>query len=157
MWIVSWKSWMTSALVILMIGWSAGGAAQEKPPSAARSSAARSSAAPVCEVCLSRAEWEIAERDAAKADRFDRLQEAHRACDLDRGELRGARGELAAALADCGARERAELAELERPRVSLEAARARVGELERQRWSFAAGGAVGALVIVVIVALVAAD
>jgi hypothetical protein len=102
---------------------------------------------------LSRAEWEVAERDAAKADRFDRLQAAHGACDVERLELRGARGALEKAGAACLERERAALAELERARVALEASRARERELARQRWIFGGAGAGLALALTVIAAL----
>jgi hypothetical protein len=102
---------------------------------------------------LSRAEWEVAERDAAKADRFDRLQAAHTACDVERLELRGARAELATMGAACASRERAALVELERDRVALEASRARERELERQRWIFGGAGAGLALALTVIAAL----
>lgn len=146
---------MILALAILSVGWSSGAAAQQKPPP---SSAASSSAAPrACEVCVTRAEWEIAELDAAKADRFDRLQVAHTACDVERLELRGARAELQTMGAACGERERAALAALERARLELETSRARERELARQRWIFAAGGAGVALALTVIAALAIGD
>lgn len=140
-------SLITWALAISIVGWSCGASAQSKPPSAARA------AAPPCEVCLTLPEWEQAERDAARADRFDRLQEAHTACDVERLEGRGARRELAARAAECEDKAAQLGAELALRGAELQRAELRAAELARQRWIFAGGASAITLAIVAILAV----